>query len=310
MYAPEIASALSTRCSSGCALRVPCEYPKSLDEELEELFPELLIGEMGWFGPTSACHVAWNTSSGLSRWLKQLSPARLRAAAEVIDAFSRESISIVSALDAENSEFFCEALERVLERNRFDKDKARHSDVTSGTDEKLLGDFLQLPTEICAILLERGFASSYQVDFLRTSPEVSQWISHLEPHMLDALFEIFHEYFEGSTGFISALARFTSDKTVLDRTDQWLIWALCAGCVRSELAFRIAVTRFDTAEECHEFIILAHDAMLTAEDATEFDTLFEMEDPMDELKSWLRDRVAMHRHIAVARRIRHLLPHS
>lgn len=94
---------------------------------------------------------------------------------------------------------FCAALDILVARNliRFWK-KPSYSEAFFNPNDEEMRAFLELPVEMCAILLERDQGDSYQLDFLRSSPQAVEWILQLTPSMLDALFENFHAQAETS----------------------------------------------------------------------------------------------------------------
>lgn len=276
----------------------------SRDEELQELLSLCRIGS-SWYHPSSACYIAWNRESDFSQWLKQLPPEHLERISKIVHMFSTDAIEPVLRLDTPRVTKFCAVLDTLVARNliRFWK-KPSYSEVFCNPNDEELRAFLELPVEMCAILLERDQGDSYQLDFLRTSPQAVEWILQLTPNMLDALFENFHAYAETSDKFVAALSNFTSDRDILARTDQWSDWALVINCVPSELAFQIAVTRFESHDDCQKFMHLAHEALFGHTDSEEFDELFRVDDPIEEICNWLRDRVWMHKYEAATTHIR------
>lgn len=272
--------------------------PCSQDEASPESLSLCRIGST-WYHPSSACYSAWNHDSDFSRWLKHLPPEHLDRVSRIVHMFSTDAIPPVLRLEKPGMTKFCAVLDALVARNsiRF-SDRPRYSEVFCHPNDELIRSFLELPVEMCAILLERDQGDSYQLDFLRASPQAVEWILQLTPGMLDALFLDFHAYSANSDKFVASLSSFTSDPGILSRTDQWSVWSLVINCVPSQLAFQIAVTRFDSHDDCQKFMHLAHEALFGYSDSEEFDELFRVDDPIEEIFGWLRDRVRMHKHEA------------
>jgi hypothetical protein len=297
----------------------PYVYPISLDDELDLLFPEnrefnldnerepqtpINKEESALHSRLSAIDIAWNQDFHMAEWLNNLPSAKARRATRIINWFKTESISAVSNLNPTRKAKFFTVLDLIATRNsNLPETKIGSSDLFNyAYADEFINKFLELPAEMCAILAEWNNANRYQVDFLRTSPDTVEWILRLKPKMLDALFQIFHEYWDESTMFVSELSSFTSCPDVLSRTEQWSSWAICRGCVPSSLAFKISVTGFDTEKDCQTFVELAHNAIISPEVAEEFETVFRLGDPMSEIQSWLRNQVVFNNYRAATRR--------
>lgn len=61
-------------------------------------------------------------------------------------------------------------------------------------------------------------------------------------------------------------------------------------CVPSRLAFQLAVRHLHTPTAIAQYLATAEQALLDGTDVAEFEGLWRLDDPLDEIQSWLRDR--------------------